>query len=628
MIHHLCLHAMRQTCVYFELSTNQISPPTPFHPAIMSAPLCKLSGEDLVTWEALLTLKTLGETEEAMVFQLLTGFGKACVVDQTFGAANAVVVKDSKNFLFFITTDREDRNRTRDIKAHLEKYGPAKAYQIGKYLTVQKVQYFTKMTQRRLGWHSAEAATEKDVEDAVAREDKEELLAAMPAAAQLIARNNLDVLPRLFRDLKQKPPALADCVHSFFRPCQFYKQLDPCHRCQSEQAEHLCKKCDTHWCHKCFLTGLGDDKALEDEGEKALQAFHEVTHTHDWVPECVTCDVCKTCEGTKVQGKWTSFSCACGATRCSKHRHVHVWIDAQDAKCTTGCKEAAVKVCACGLAYCWSCCQKEDINAKQMRTFSRGESIVLHMAGYRQWSNENKLEWLIMELGHEANLVDFASKYLELFRDTRTTRQKDGCLELFRKYANIAETKDKGDYTDVRTAQKLAYSKESQIPPRELQEFQALWDEDAPNRCEECNTRIDNAERFCKKHQNSGKVIIPGTCLRIVKDPNFINDPNGPFSSAPDAPVAWPVDSDGYGPDQPHCGGKIEELGNGYWWCSKCGDTEEKTSCTTAASSTDGPLSETLNRHQKSLAQLSRLFSTIEHNDPDHVPQWTKRQRL
>ena len=104
------------------------------------------------------------------------------------------------------------------------------------------------------------------------------------------------------------------------------------------------------------------------------------------------------------------------------------------------------------------------------------------MADYTKWSNENKLEWLVMELGHEANLVDFAGKYRELFDNTRTTNQKVGCLDLFRKYANIAKTDNKGDYADLRTAQKLAYSKESQIPPRDLQEFQALWDDDAPNR--------------------------------------------------------------------------------------------------------------------------------------------------
>ena len=67
-----------------------------------------------------MTLKTLGESEAEGVFHHLSGFGQSCVVDQRFGAENAVVVKDDKNFWFFITTDRNDQNRTRDIKAHLE----------------------------------------------------------------------------------------------------------------------------------------------------------------------------------------------------------------------------------------------------------------------------------------------------------------------------------------------------------------------------------------------------------------------------------------------------------------------------------------------------------------------------
>ena len=124
-----------------------------------------------------------------------------------------------------------------------------------------------------------------------------------------------------------------------------------------------------------------------------------------------------------------------------------------------------------------------------------------------------------------------------------------------------------------------------------------------------------------------GKVILPGTCIRIAKDPNFVKDPNDPFSSAPPAVVEGPADEDGYGPEEPVCGGQVEELYNGVWVCSKCGDIDEKTS-SKAASSTDRPLSETLSRHQNSLAQLKRLFSTFEHNSSDRVPEWTKRQRL
>ena len=92
-------------------------------------------------------------------------------------------------------------------------------------------------------------------------------------------------------------------------------------------------------------------------------------------------------------------------------------------------------------------------------------------------------------------------------------------MELFRKYANVAEITDKGDYADVRTAQKLAYSKESQIPPRELQEFQALWDDDAPSRCEECNARIDNEYRFCKNTRTLAKSSSQGPASGSSKTP-------------------------------------------------------------------------------------------------------------
>ena len=161
-----------------------------------------------------MTLKTSAKTEAEKVLCLLDGFGKACVVGQRFGAANTVVVEDNTDFWFFITTDRKDQNRPRDIKAHLEKYGPAENHKLGNYITVEKVKYFTKITQRRLGWGSADA-TEEDVKDAVEKGDKAELLAIMPAAAQLIQRNEFEVLPRLFTDLKQERPALVDCVHTF-----------------------------------------------------------------------------------------------------------------------------------------------------------------------------------------------------------------------------------------------------------------------------------------------------------------------------------------------------------------------------------------------------------------------------
>ena len=248
---------------------------------------------------------------------------------------------------------------------------------------------------------------------------------------------------------------------------------------------------------------------------------------------------------------------------------------------------------------------------------------------------------------------------------------------MYRKYANLAETTDKGEYEDLRTAKKLLYSKESQIPPRELQDFQALWDEDACKRCRECNARVDNDKIYCKKHEDIEKVV-PGTCISPVRDLHYVKSPDDPFDFlAPFAEVEGPETEDGDGPERPVCGGEVQELANGTWackkceatrqktcsnvagmaavegpvnkdgfgppplfcggqmkqlhngaWqCKKCGYTEQQTN-SEAASSTDNPLSDILNRHQESFKQFSKLFSTQKRCRPEGVPQWTKRQRL
>ena len=52
-----------------------------------------------------------------------------------------------------------------------------------------------------------------------------------------------------------------------------------------------------------------------------------------------------------------------------------------------------------------------------------------------------KLEWIVFELGQEADLISFAWKYRELFGENM---QKAKCLELYRKYANIAKRGERG----------------------------------------------------------------------------------------------------------------------------------------------------------------------------------------
>ena len=123
--------------------------------------------------------------------------------DKKFGTTNAVTVKDGNELSFFLTTNRDgwnNGNRSKAIKSHLEKYGLSESRKLGNLVAVERVKYFTKVAQRRLGWGDADA-TREDVVSAVEKENRAELLAIMPSAAQLIERDELAVLPQLFHSL-------------------------------------------------------------------------------------------------------------------------------------------------------------------------------------------------------------------------------------------------------------------------------------------------------------------------------------------------------------------------------------------------------------------------------------------
>ena len=225
------------------------------------------------------------------------------------------------------------------------------------------------------------------------------------------------------------------------------------------------------------------------------------------------------------------------------------------------------------------------------------------MLDYTKWSDENKLEWLIMELGDGADLVTFATKFLELFGNTRMTKQKASCLELFRRYANIAETDEKGAYEDLRIARKPAYNKECQIPPQELQGFQRLWDEDAPNRCLECSAHIGDDAKYCEKHHDAGMTMI---CRKFIQG------------------VEGPCDEDGYGPLEPTCGGEVVRCENGMYLCQTCGDEELADMDTSCASSS--ALAPILRRARNNARALSQINVATERSK-NHVAEWTRRKR-
>eukprot|EP00973_Karenia_brevis_P090912 12404968-Karenia_brevis.AAC.1 len=126
-----------------------------------------------------------------------------------------------------------------------------------------------------------------------------------------------------------------------------------------------------------------------------------------------------------------------------------------------------------------------------------------------------KLEWLGFELGEGASLVDFARKFRELFGEKISAdSQRTACLKLYRQYANIVERKDleRGAYPTVAEARKKLYSMECQVPPDELEEFQRVWDADAPRRCHENQCElpagIPLGQHFCcAEHAHAGKQI-------------------------------------------------------------------------------------------------------------------------
>ena len=107
--------------------------------------------------------------------------------DQHVGATNAVIAKygatsTSSSPLTVQTPTGLDTSR-----AIVEKYGRSETCKLGNFITVEKVKYFTKVTQMRLGWDDAHA-THEDMSNAVKKEDYNELIAIMPTAARLIER--------------------------------------------------------------------------------------------------------------------------------------------------------------------------------------------------------------------------------------------------------------------------------------------------------------------------------------------------------------------------------------------------------------------------------------------------------
>ena len=65
-----------------------------------------------------------------------------------------------------------------------------------------------------------------------------------------------------------------------------------------------------------------------------------------------------------------------------------------------------------------------------------------------------------LEIGDDADLLTFASKYVEPFKERAkgVNNQKQYCLQLFREYAKVEQLQEKGPYNTLEEARKLSYS--------------------------------------------------------------------------------------------------------------------------------------------------------------------------
>ena len=140
----------------------------------------------------------------------------------------------------------------------------------------------------------------------------------------------------------------------------------------------------------------------------------------------------------------------------------------------------------------------------------------VHVAEVGRMRNEDKLEWLRLELqGDSAPLDDFAEKFKELFEKMILVKeQRRLCLELYRTYACIEEANITGEYETVEEYRKKAYSNGVNIPAHEIQGFERVWDPDAPARCIGCKATLPKecSNARCTNCTEATKTNFKTTC--------------------------------------------------------------------------------------------------------------------
>ena len=279
-----------------------------------------------------------------------------------------------------------------------------------------------------------------------------------------------------------------------------------------------------------------------------------------------------------------------------------------------------------------------------------------------------KLQWLKQELGADADLPTFSAKFVELFGERLhgRTPQKRARLALYAKYA--------------RSDQPAMASKESDLPPADLEEFQKVWDPDAPGRCRECGKALAPdapfGQLFCGMAcQAAGKTIACNNCcpplLKLTgEDPlELLRQMAGDGADLPvfvaavrklvaERQVAMPQKGAAlklyaeYAPELSEARAWREERGlppsvltqfreawgappevvlrNGSLACKVCGRGAEsagKMARGAPKGLEETELGKSIKRNAESLQMASNIWGVSAVSDPDHKPAWKKRRR-
>ena len=123
---------------------------------------------------------------------------------------------------------------------------------------------------------------------------------------------------------------------------------------------------------------------------------------------------------------------------------------------------------------------------------------------------DEKLLWLRQELGEDADLCDFAQKFLELFGESCRDKvaQKAAILQLYSRYAPECQ-----------------WRKEAHIPPGLREEFQRIWNPQAPKRCRECAAALTGnypiTRNYCSEACAKARLIA--VCSKCNNPPEVHN---------------------------------------------------------------------------------------------------------